>query len=514
MKKTSIIAIVCLMMSTSLIAQDLKPKKDKETKKYGYVNKADEWVVKPIYDDADKFKDGFAKIYLNKKEGLIIETGAVLVEPQFDDIEKFKDDLSLVKEKKKYGFIDKSGKLLCEPKYDEIEKFSDGTAKIRTGSMFGLIKNDGSVLIEPRFKIIEKFIGNYANVSIDKYTNQKRWGMIDKSGKVIFEPIYAFPLKFNSQNLSIANNVDREVGIYLIVKIDGTILLDDLLYAYMDNQNCFIKNRNNKWLICDFNGKPTSKEFDEFGYASKGGFNDNGLVSAREGEKWGFIDVTGKTIIPFKFDKISGMGFNKDYCAVMIGEKWGYIDRKGVLLQEPSFQEAGEVLNLYGELLATVKKEGKEYSYNVKTGELKLMSTPANNVAAQTPATNTSSKTQTTSTTTTTQTTTSSSSTPAADNNEWMLGTWKVTEEKIGGKVKTGNQTSFVSYQFKKGGSGNYVERYDVMANQTQTKNMSWTLNGTSLKMSTSNYTITPSADKRSMTMNGPLGASWKLTKQ
>lgn len=512
MKKKTLISAICLLIISAAFAQDLKPKKDKETKKYGFVNSSDEWIVKPIYDDADKFKDGLAKIYLNKKEGLITETGIVLVEPQFDDIEKFKDNIAIVKKNKKFGFIDKSGKTLCEPKYDDIEKFSDGLAKIKSGLMFGIIKNDGSVLIEPRFKIIENFIGYYANVSVDKYTNQPRWGLIDKTGKVIFEPIYAFPLKFNSQNLSIANNVDGDVGTYLIVKIDGTILLDNLLYASMDNQNCYIKNKSNKWLICDFNGKPISKEFDEFAFSGKGGFNDKGFIAAKEGNKWGFIDPKGNIIIPFKFDKISSMNFNQDYCAVMIGDKWGYIDRKGEFLKEPSFQEAGEVLNIYGELLATVKKDGKEYSYNVKTGELKLTSTPANNV------TSTPSNSNTNNTTNQTNTNSGSAgtgtSTTTSTNIDWLIGTWKVTEEKMGGQVKTGNKTTFVSYQFDKGGRGSYIERYDIMGNQTQTKSMTWTLNGNSLKMSTSNYTINPSADKRSMTMSGPLGTTWKLTKQ
>ena len=109
---------------------------------------------------------------------------------------------------------------------------------------------------------------------------------------------------------------------------------------------------------------------------------------------------------------------------------------------------------------------------------------------------------------------TSTSNAAVVNNNDWLIGTWKVTEEKTGGQVKSGNKTTFVSYQFDKGGSGNYVERYDVMANQTQTKTMRWTLNGTSLKMSNTNYTLTPSADNRSMTISGAPGSSWKLSKQ
>lgn len=511
MKKTSLIITICLLMSSSLFSQDLKPKKDKETKKYGFVNKAEEWIVKPIYDDADKFKDGFAKIYLSKKEGLITETGAVLVEPQFDDIEKFKDEIAIVKLNKKYGFIDKTGKTLCEPKYNDIDKFtSDNIAKTKLGNKYGLIKNDGSILIEPRFNLIEKFYGNLANVSIDVFTNQKRWGLIDKTGKVIFEPIYAFPLSFNSRSLSIANIIDGGEGIYLIVKNDGSILLNDLLYAYMDNANCFIKQKNSKWVVYDANTKPISKEFDEFGYAPNGGFNDNGMICAREGNKWGFIDLTGNTIIPFNFDQISQRGFHENFCAVKIGEKWGYIDRKGKYLKEPMFEEADMFVKIGGDYVASVKMGGKEYVLYANTGELKLKATPANNVASQSATTST---TQTSTTTSNTQTTTSSTSATADVNNDWIIGTWKITEEKMGGAPKTGNNTTSVSYLFNQNGSGSYVERYDVMANKTTTSNISWSLSGNKLTLKSLTYTLTVSTDKRSMTMAGPMGTYWKLSK-
>ncbi len=509
MKKIFFLLLACLTISSSLFAQDLKPKKDKETKKYGFINKAEEWIVKPIYDDADKFKDGFAKIYINKKEGLITETGSVLVEPQFDDIDKFKDGIAIVKLNKKYGFIDKTGKTLCEPKYDEIEKFSsDNIAKIELGKKFGLIKNDGSVLIEPRFNLIEKFYGNLANVAIDKYTNQKRWGLIDKTGKVIFEPIYVFPLSFNNRSLAIANITDGlDQAMYLIVKNDGSILLNDLLYAYMDDSNCFIKQKNTKWLVCDANTKPISKEFDEFDYAPKGGFNDNGYVCAREGKKWGFIDLTGNTIIPFKYDQISERGFHENYCAVRVGEKWGYIDRKGVYLKEPMFEIADMFVKIAGEYVASVKMDGKEYTLYAKTGELKLKATPSNSYVAQ-PAGTTQ-----TSTTGTTQNTSSSTSAPAVVNNDWIIGTWKVTEEKTGGAPKTGNNMTSVSYTFNQNGDGSYVERYDVMANKTTTSNITWSLSGNKLSLRSLNFTLTIAADKRSMTMTGIMGTYWKMTK-
>ncbi|PKP22190.1 MAG: hypothetical protein CVU05_05045, partial [Bacteroidetes bacterium HGW-Bacteroidetes-21] len=111
-KNLLVVLILISALFNTTFAQNLSPKKDKATKKYGFVNKADEWVIQPTYDDADKFKDGIAHIYTNKKAGLITEAGVILIEPRFDDIEKFKDDIAIVKDNKKYGFIDNTGKVL------------------------------------------------------------------------------------------------------------------------------------------------------------------------------------------------------------------------------------------------------------------------------------------------------------------------------------------------------------------------------------------------------------------
>lgn len=97
MKKALLLVSISILIAFSTNAQNLSPKKDKETKKHGFVNASDEWVVKPIYDKTEKFRDGYAKIKLDKKEGLIDESGNVIVEPLFDDIDKFEGDIAIVK---------------------------------------------------------------------------------------------------------------------------------------------------------------------------------------------------------------------------------------------------------------------------------------------------------------------------------------------------------------------------------------------------------------------------------
>lgn len=504
-------------------AQDLKPKKDKSTKKYGFVNKSDEWVVPATYDDADKFKEGYAKIYTDKKEGLINEKGNVVIAPQFDDIEKFKSGIAVVKDSKKYGFINTEGKILCEPKYESISDFTnDGFAKTELKNSYGIIKNDGTVIFEPRFNLIESLSGSLIHVKDNGY-----WGVVDKTGKIIFETKYSNKLMFNNKGLSVANLS----GKFGLAKNDGTFIIEPSQLGIFAEANIYIVNKSNaKWVVSDENGKEISKEFEQFMPSfsnSKSYYINKGVIAAKDNNKWGFIDVDGKTIVPFTYETIGadGFAFSYDLCPVKVGEKWGFIDVKGNYLKEPMFSEVERFKSIAVKIVANVKMEGKSFLlYN--DGKLEENQAVVNNSSQNNASANTTSNNNTTTNTTNnnanpsninnnTQNVNNNTVSPTQNNtNDWIIGTWVVTEEKMGGKVSSGNKVKYVSYTFQNNGKGSYVERYDIMANKTQTKNCSWTMEGNKVKVDNLSYTLNPSVDKKSMTMSGILGSSWKLTKK
>ena len=92
--------------------------------------------------------------------------------------------------------------------------------------------------------------------------------------------------------------------------------------------------KNGKWGYVDTSGKvivPTI--YDECHIVGGDGYNfglatfNNGLEAVCKDGKWGYIDITGKVVIPFIYDYAEN--FNDGLATVEKDGKWGFIDKSG-----------------------------------------------------------------------------------------------------------------------------------------------------------------------------------------
>jgi hypothetical protein len=93
--------------------------------------------------------------------------------------------------------------------------------------------------------------------------------------------------------------------------------------------------RGDKWGYIDRTGKVVivpkfDSERDFF----------HGRAGVQVGKKWGFIDSGASVVIPLQFDEVRD--FLDDLAPVRIGRKWGYVDAGGRMVIAPSFQAAAE----------------------------------------------------------------------------------------------------------------------------------------------------------------------------
>ena len=93
---------------------------------------------------------------------------------------------------------------------------------------------------------------------------------------------------------------------------------------------------------------------DKWGYIDKSGkfiinpqfddacdFSESGLAGVQLGDKWGYIDKTGKFIINPQFDYAYPFSEN-GLARVILGDKYGYIDKSGKFIINPQFVDIKE----------------------------------------------------------------------------------------------------------------------------------------------------------------------------
>lgn len=224
--------------------------------------------------------------------GIVDPEDKYIVKPMYKEVDfnfGYKTGLSLVKNKSdKYGFINESGKEVVPCKYDYLSSFENGytVAKNKVGEfdyLHGLLDSTGKEITPIKYGRMEYYPSD--KVLMVGETNTSNVGLMDLNGKIIIPYQYEFWSKRISK------------GLWPVGK----------------NNICGVVNLKNETVV-------------PFTYYMIESYSDDlGLAPARktEGGKYGFIDRTGKEVIPFEYDDAWPSG---DYLVVKKNGKWGMID--------------------------------------------------------------------------------------------------------------------------------------------------------------------------------------------
>jgi hypothetical protein len=228
------------------------------------------------------------------------------------------------------------GKFIIDPKTKKptqkdttfIEEI-DAFAAVQKDGKWGYIRRDGKPLIPPKYYIANDFTNNYAVVALGTEVPSKenpdeteikfQYGVIDRTGREVV------PAKYD-----LMNNIIRD-GIVTVTKLETQL-------------SGFVEVATNK-LIADFK------------YTQAHDFNDGMAAFERVG-KWGFIDKTGKEVIPPQYGKV--YDFNEGLAKAYLIDKWGFIDKKGNLAIRYQYQDPGASYGMFINGLAKVRLNNLE----------------------------------------------------------------------------------------------------------------------------------------------------------
>ncbi|HET8734768.1 MAG TPA: WG repeat-containing protein [Anaeromyxobacteraceae bacterium] len=224
------------------------------------------------------------------KWGFIDRAGRVVIAPRFTRADRFSERLAAVQDGAVLGYVDETGRLALVPKERPAgllhRPFSSGRAAVRVGSRWGFIDRTGALAIPARFTSADDFSDGYAMAC-----DEDGCGYVDPAGRgaVVYGVLGSGPVKGGMACVSLAMGMGRQrVGLR---KVDGTAIPGE-------------------WEGC--------------------GNLSEGLIAVRLDGLWGFVDASGRAVIPLRYDHAGD--FSGGLAPVTVeGGRCGYVDRAGTM---------------------------------------------------------------------------------------------------------------------------------------------------------------------------------------
>lgn len=330
MKKSLFALFLSFSLNLNYAYADSKiyfPFENTNVNKFGFIDENGKEILAPTYDHADNFKYGVSIIRKKNLYGFINGNGDV-AEPQFYEIKNYtNDNLIIVRTKNgKYGYVDKNTlKFKIAPLFDDCFPFYEDFAKVMINKKYGFIDRSGKIVVPAKYDYAEKFSDGIAWAGM---ANQDST-YINKEGKIVIRVKTDYILNF-SENLSPA----LTNGKYGYVNKNAKKIIDNKFQFAGKFVDGIAKVKfENKWGFIDKNGNWVIKPI----FDSLKDFKEN-IAPARLNNKWGYIDKTGNWVVNNMLEFAEG--FSNGLGLVKFNGKFGYIDNSGNFVISPVFEKA------------------------------------------------------------------------------------------------------------------------------------------------------------------------------
>jgi len=330
--------------------------------KVGCINQKGQVVVPVIYDRIGIWSEGFASAGSGEKLGFINVKGDQIIPLTYDfDVDRgempfFREGLAAVSKNRKWGFVDITGAEVIPLNYHYVKPFSEGFAAVTGGGGWGFIDKTGKSAFWSKYERVSSFSEGLAAGRHKAYTKKlDSWNIIDTAGQEL-HTIHEYSRSYSF----IGNFVD---GLAPVLIGTNSFGYDDAFkFGFINTEGQEVIHATYDYFI------DGDSEFCTH-------FSE-GLVKVSRGKdyfslKYGFVDKTGKVVVPLKYDWASD--FNEGLATVSLNGKWGFVNQTGEeaisLMYDDVYQEGGiKSFAGFREGLAAVQKDDK-WGFIDRTGK-------------------------------------------------------------------------------------------------------------------------------------------------
>lgn len=327
----------------------------------GVLNAQGEIVVPFSPAHISSYENGTARYTMSSVGcGYLDSLGQLTVPVAYDRCEPFYDSLAWVAKtidgKLRYGVINRAGEQVVPFRYDRPgEHISmDGFYKVMRHGKFGLIDRTGKVIAEP----IYQRMGLFSEGKLQAMKNGL-YGFIDQTGAEVIPFIYPWAGYYmngqsytrNGSNVHFLNHQGDTVfdatGLHLssVFDQDGLASVEkNNQVGYMNRQGEMVvplhyriidppRHGLRRVVLNDWNGM-VNEEWEvviPIEYESVRA-DAEGVIFVTKNGKSGMINEQLEVLIPFEFDYIEGFGNEQDFTLAKRGRHFGVIDKTGQVL--------------------------------------------------------------------------------------------------------------------------------------------------------------------------------------
>ncbi len=370
--------------------------------KYGFIDTLGNWIIKPQFDDASHFSEGFASVCKNDSCFYINKEGIKASDYFFDEAESYKNGIAIVKKSNVYYLINRSGQFISKG-YQDINESYSKLYVCKQNNLYGAINLKGEIIIPFSYNKLGKFKNRFAYymstlyglVDVNNRALQAQWDWVsdvDSNSIAIVKRKNQFGLMNVNEQIILPCEYDYithcKEDIYLVVQND--------LYGFFNTkEKCFItsveynynpsfepeyytngKNfkliKDEEVALVDANGRYSIN----FGTYTNLFFAKCDIIRIQKNNKYGFVDRKLKPVTPVEFEKASD--FENNVAVVTKAKTSSIIDKNAKLIYSIKNAEIQSTdNNLFfvkqNELIGLLNTEGK-LLLNIEFESIELIS--------------------------------------------------------------------------------------------------------------------------------------------